>query len=163
MANDWEIKGRGEKCSVTERLFQEGEYFYTLLFQDKQGFHRQDWSEEAWSQRNDNIRPFSFWKSKFDPPPPPAPEPLGRDSAEDLLRRFMQEDAPEHANARYILSLMLERKRILKQLEVRENENGRTLIYQQVKTGEVFLIPDPKLRLDQLESVQNEIANQLSH
>jgi len=161
MATDWEIKGRAEKCSVTERLFQEGEYFYTLLFRDKQGFQRQDWCEEAWAQRNDNIQPFSFWKSKFELPAPPEPEPLGRETAENLLRRYMQQDAPEHANARYILSLMLERKRILKQIEVRDDENGRILIYQQVKTGELFVIPDPKLRLDQLESVQNEIASQL--
>ena len=161
MANDWEIKGRAEKCSVTERAFQEGEYFYTLLFRDKQGFHRQDWCEEAWAQRNDNIQPFSFWKSKFEPPAPPEPEALGKETAEDLLRRYMLQDSPEHANARYILSLMLERKRILKQIEAREDENGRTLIYQHIKSGDLFVIPDPQLRLDQLESVQNEIASQL--
>ena len=56
---------------------------------------------------------------------------------------------------------MLERKRILKQIEAREDENGRTLIYQHIKSGDLFVIPDPQLRLDQLESVQNEIASQL--
>jgi len=161
MANDWEIKGRAEKCSVTERPFQDGEYFYTLLFRDRHGFQRQDLCEEAWAARNDNIQPFSFWRSKFEPPPPPAPEALGRETAEDLLRRYMQEDNPSHSNARYILGVMLERKRILKQIETRNDEDGRTLIYEHVKTGEVFVIPDPQLRLDQLETVQNEIAGQL--
>jgi len=161
MANDWEIKGRAEKCAKTERLFQDGETFYTLLFRDKQGYHREDWCEEAWAARNDNIQPFSFWRSRFEPPAPPAPEALRGETAEDLLRRYMQEDNALHANARYILSLMLERKRILKQIEARDDETGRTLIYEHVKTGEVFVIPDPNLRLDQIEAVQNEVAADL--
>ena len=79
MANDWEIKSRAEKCAVTERPFQDGEYFYTLLFHDKDGFRREDLSEEAWQQRNDNIQPFSFWRAKFEPPPPQAPEALRKE------------------------------------------------------------------------------------
>jgi hypothetical protein len=158
MATDWEIKGRSESCAVTNRPFQEGEYFYTLLFRDKTGFHRQDWSEEAWGKRDETIRPFSFWRSRFEPPAPPPPEPLAKESAEDLLRRFMQEEHSRHANARYILGVMLERKRILKQIESRSDTTGRTLIYEHTKTGEVFVIPDPQLRLDQIEAVQNEVV-----
>src|SRR5580704_3992256 len=115
MANEWDIKGRAEKCEATGRLFQDGEYFYTLLFHDKEGFRRMDMSEEAWQQRNDNMQPFSFWRSKFEPPAPPLPEALEKGTAEDLLRHYMQDGSPQHANTRYILGLMLERKRILKQ------------------------------------------------
>jgi hypothetical protein len=155
---EWEIKGRAEACAVTQRPFEDGEYFYTLLFRDRHGFTRQDISEEAWQARNDNIMPFSFWRSKFEPPPPPEPEPLPKGTAEDLLRRFMQEQDGTHANARYILALMLERKRLLKQIESQPTETGRTLIYEHAKTGEVFVIPEPQLRLDQIEAVQNEVA-----
>jgi hypothetical protein len=143
---------------VTQRPFAEGEYFYTLLYRERDGFRREDLSEEAWRERNDNIQPFSFWRSKFEPPPPPAAEPLPRETAEDLLRRYMEEGSGQHANARYILALMLERKRQLKQIEARETGEGRTLIYEHAKTGEVFVIPDPQLRLDQIEQVQNEVA-----
>ena len=158
MANEWDIKGRAEKCAVTEHLFQDGEYFYTLLFHDKEGFRRMDLSEEAWAQRNDNMQPFSFWRAKFEPPPPAAPETLAKESAEDLLRSYMDDGNAQHANARYILSLMLERKRILKQIDAKDDGSGRVLIYEHVKTGEVFVIPDPGLRLDQLAEVQNEVA-----
>ncbi|MGB8355367.1 MAG: hypothetical protein WCD79_15830 [Chthoniobacteraceae bacterium] len=161
MANEWEIKGRAEKCAVTEHLFQDGEYFYTLLFHDKAGFRRMDLSEEAWQQRNDNMQPFSFWRSKFEPPPPAAPEALEKETAEDLLRRYMEDGHAQHANARYILSLMLERKRILKQIEAKDDGDGRILIYEHVKTGEVFVIPEPQLKLDELAAVQNEVAGLL--
>jgi hypothetical protein len=35
------------------------------------------------------------------------------------------------------------------------------LVYEHGETGDVFLVPDPGLRLDELESVQNEVANLL--
>jgi hypothetical protein len=39
--------------------------FHTLLFRDGEGFRREDISEEAWANRNENIEPFSFWRSKW--------------------------------------------------------------------------------------------------
>lgn len=158
MAQDWDIKGRSEACAVTGRPFADGEYFYTLLFHDGGGFTRQDLSDEAWKERNDNIQPFSYWRARFEPVLTPAPEPLAKQTAEDLLRRYLHKDDAHFTNARYILALMLERKRVLKQIEAKETEEGRTLIYEHVKTGEVFVIPDPHLQLGELETVQNEVA-----
>ena len=74
----------------------------------------------------------------------------------------MVESGPDHANARYILALMLERKRLLREVEVKRGEDGSlTRIYERAKTGEVFVIPDPQLRLDQVEQVQMQVANLL--
>jgi hypothetical protein len=81
---------------------------------------------------------------------------------ETHLRQLIQEDQPEKTNARYILALMLERKKTLKQVDVRETGGERILIYEHAKTGEVFLILDPKLRLDQLDAVQTEVYAFLS-
>jgi hypothetical protein len=57
---------------------------------------------------------------------------------------------------------MLERKRVLKQVKT-ESRSGRrrVLIYEQGTTGDVFVVPDPQLRLDELETVQNEVAQLL--
>jgi hypothetical protein len=164
MNAEWSIQGRGERCAVTGEPFQDGEHFYTLLFEDGEGFRREDLSEASFQARAAEApRPFSFWRSKFEPPPPPAPEPLGKQTAEDLLRRYMAEGTAEHANTRYILALMLERKRLLKEVETRASDDGAQLIriYEHAKTGEVFVVPDPGLRLDQLAQVQTEVAAQL--
>ena len=108
------------------------------------------------------MQPFSFWRSKFEPPPPAAPEAVSKQTAEDLLRSYMLETGPEHSNARYVLALMLERKRLLKEIEVKRSHDGSlTRIYERVKTGEVFIIPDPQLRLDQVEELQAQVANLL--
>ncbi len=162
MNAEWSIQSRGDRCSVTGQPFQEGEYFYTLLYDEPTGFRREDLSEASFKERPaDAPQPFSFWRSKFEPPPPPAPEPLGKQTAEDLLRRYMEGGDPKHANARYILALMLERKRMLKEKETRKTEGQLIRIYEHVKSGEVFLIPDPELRLDQIADVQAEIAEML--
>src|SRR6476620_12070150 len=120
LANDWPIKHRADACAQTERPFEAGEQFYTLLFQEGQGFRREDLSEEAWAQRNENIKPFSFWKTRYEPAPTTPPEPLEKEEAEDILRRLLTTNDPAQVNACYVLAIMLERKRVLKQIRVDE-------------------------------------------
>jgi hypothetical protein len=57
---------------------------------------------------------------------------------------------------------MLERKKLLKEVETRREGETVTRIFEHTKTGEVFVVPDPQLRLDQLESVQEEVSALLS-
>jgi hypothetical protein len=66
------------------------------------------------------------------------------------------------ANPCYVLAAMLERKRVLKQVKTESRDGGRRiLIYEQGTTGDVFIVPDPQLRLDELDAVQNEVAQLL--
>ena len=133
----------------------EGEFFYTLLIREGEGFRREDLSEEAWKERNDNIQPFSFWRSKYDPPAPPPAEPLPRDDAEGLLRRLIQENDPAYANVRYILALMLERKRVIRPLESSDDD---MLVYEHLSTGETLVLANPKLSFDRIPEVQREVS-----
>jgi len=159
LPNEWAIKHRADVCAATQRPFVPGEYFYTLLFHDTDGYRREDLSEEAWASRNENIRPFSFWKTRYEPLPV-EPEPLAKENAEQLFRRLIASANPP-ANACYVLAAMLERKRVLKQIKTENAEKGRVLIYEHGATGDVFIVPDPGLRLDELENVQNEVARLL--
>ena len=157
LPNEWAIKHRADACASTHRPFTPGEYFYTLLFRDADGYRREDLSEEAWLNRNENIQPFSFWKTRYEPLPP-APEPLAKENAEQLFRRLIASDNPP-ANACYVLAAMLERKRVLKQIKSEDAANGRVLIYEHGPTSDVFIVPDPQLRLDELEAVKSEVAS----
>ncbi len=163
MTTDWTIQSRADHCSITGTHFAEGDFFYTVLYDEKTGFRREDINEASWAARSkEGPQPFSFWRSKFELPPATAPEALGKQTAEDLLRRYMADNAPEHSNVRYILGLMLERKRLLKEVETKSAEDGSlTRIYEHSKTGEVFVIPDPQLRLDQMTAVQTQVADLL--
>ncbi|MDQ3116921.1 MAG: hypothetical protein M3Q86_09980 [Verrucomicrobiota bacterium] len=161
LADEWTIQHRAEACAATGKAFAAGENFYTLLFRDGEGFRRQDLSEEAWQQRNENLQPFSFWRARFEPPPAAPPDPLPKENAEELFRRLVAEANQANANTCYVLAAMLERKKILKQIQTDQNEQGRVLIYEHVKSGDVFVVPDPHLRLDRLDWVQAEVAQLL--
>lgn len=164
LANEWPIKQRADACARTGRAFTPGEQFYTLLFREADGFRREDLSEEAWAARNENIQPFSFWKTRYEPPPPAPREPLARETAEELLRRLLADNDPAHANACYVLAAMLERKRALKQVNTGLASGGRpVLVYEHAKTGDVFIVPNPQLKLDQLERVQEEVSQLLKN
>lgn len=155
MQADWEIKSRAHQCSRTGREFAEGEFFYTILVREGEGFLREDMSEEAWNERNENIQPFSFWRSKYEPPAPPPAEPLPRDDAEGLLRRLIQENDPAYLNVRYILALMLERKRVIRPLESSDDD---MLVYEHLATGETFVLANPKLSFERIPEVQREVS-----
>ena len=164
MQQDWTIQSRGHHCTATGHSFAEDEIFYTLLYDEEAGYRREDLCDEAYKSRPDDApKPFSFWRTKYTPPPPAAPEALGKQSAEDLLRSYMAEQSPHYANARYLLAVMLERKRILKEVETKRVEDGSLIrVYEHGKTGEVFVIPDPELKLGELEQVQMEVVGLLS-
>jgi hypothetical protein len=162
MHQAWNIKSRSHECARTGRAFVEGEDFHTAIHFDTETgeFVRRDICAEAWAEETAERLPFSSWQSTFVRPEtaPPRPEITGRESAENLLRKLCEEDQPNTENARYILALMLERKKLLVPKEAREGEQGRMLIYEHRKTGEVFIIRDPELRLDEIGSVQDEVA-----
>jgi hypothetical protein len=158
MFAEWEIKARSHTCAHTQIPFNDGDTIWTLLFRDKHGFRREDISDAAWIQSKESVQPFSFWKSKYQAPPTVPPEPMQKESVEALLRRLLDEDRPDYLNTRYVLAAMLERKKILKPVDARETDSERILVYEHAKSGEAFLIVDPRLRLDQLGAVQDEVA-----
>lgn len=162
LAPEWSIQSRALHCAASGLPFEAGQHFYTLLFHDKEGYRRDDLSEAAFAARNDNIAPFSFWRSTFEPPAAAPPEALAKQTAEDLLRTTMRSDEPQKTNVCYLLAVLLERKKLLKEVQSQRTLDGQlTRIYEHTKTGEVFVIPDPQLRMDQIAQVQQEVAGLL--
>jgi hypothetical protein len=159
MQADWEIKSRSHHCSRSGKEFVEGDVFYTLLFRDGDGYRREDLSETSWQERNDNIQPFSFWKSTYEPPPPPAPEAIQKNDAEALLRQLIALGDMRYDKTIYILALMLERKRQLRSVV---SEDDMTLVYEHPRTGETFVFRNPNLSLEQIPAVQREVADLLN-
>jgi hypothetical protein len=165
MLNTWNIRNRAHECARTGHLFEEGESFHTAIYFDTETgeFVRRDICLDAWEEELKERTPFSSWKSHYEKPEAPKAkvEITQKEGAESLLRRLIDEDHPATEHARYILALMLERKKLIVPKERKENENGIMLIYEHRKTGEVFILRDPELRLDEVEGVQQEVATLL--
>lgn len=165
MPQEWSIQSRGNTCQACQRGFQNQEECISALFPDPPGFVRMDFCLPCWEQREnadaDQI-PFSYWKTIFLLPPEAPPDPLRKETAESLLRRLLEEDDAQQIPVMYILALMLERKKMLIEKDVTvDSEDTVRRIYEHRKTGEVFVITDPRLQLESLENVQRQVAEML--
>lgn len=161
MIQNWSIRSRATHCALSERPFAEGEVFHTAIYFDPEanGYVRRDVAIDVWAQEIAERKPIAYWRTTYTPHVAEAkPEVTSKESAMALLQRFIEEDDPMTENARYILALMLERKRILSPTATKEVDGNKMLFYENKKTGEVFIVRDPELRLDELATLQDEVA-----
>ncbi|MGB2185954.1 MAG: hypothetical protein ACPH5P_04685 [Akkermansiaceae bacterium] len=162
----WSIKSRAHFCAVTEQHFADGESFYTAIFPDPEssGYLRKDFSISAWEKRSEEEdQPFSFWQSTYHAPVKEEAVEVTEESPEDLLRRLIEEDEEHTENARYILAVMLERKKQLVEADNQPTASGIIRIYEHRKSGDVFIVKDPNIPLDEVEKVQEEITQLLEN
>jgi len=164
--NEWNIQSRAHACEACQQPFADQQVYHTLLFDVPPDLRRTDVCEGCWQKQfaEASIRKglLSRWQGVYEAPPPVV-EPIQKETAETLLRKLIEQNDPRYAPAGFILAVMLERKRVLKVKEQIFRDGQRTFIYEQPKTGDVFTINDPNLRLDQLEEVQRDVAALLEH
>lgn len=161
LAESWHVRSRSRECASTQRAFTDGEIIVTALFPDPEssGYLRRDYCLDAWKNLpNDTEKPFSFWKTKFSAPTSnESKDPVEKLSAEEILVRLVQEDEDHTENTRYILAVMLERQKILRETDSQRTPNGILRVYEHRKTSEIYLIRDPDIPLSEVEAVQNEV------
>lgn len=166
--NEWNFQGRARACRACGKAFAHRQAYHTLLFEERHGYDRHDVCPACWEAQYRHgateRRGFvSHWQGVFLAPPAALPEPIPRENAESLLRRLVERNDPRHHPAMFILAAMLERKRQLKVQAPLRQEGRRVFVYELPRTGDVFMIVDPELRLGQLESVQRTVAELLEH
>ena len=72
-------------------------------------------------------------------------------------------DDPAMKNVVYVLAVMLERSKILVERDAKELEDGTIRrVYEDRKQGDTFVILDPRLRLENLGEVQQQVVALLS-
>lgn len=165
-AESWHVRTRSRECSATQRPFDDGETIVTALYPDPEssGYLRRDICLEAWQALPaDAEKPFSFWKSVFAAPTADVPDEVEKLSPEEILHRLVEEDEDHTENTRYILAVMLERRKILRETDHQPTPNGILRVYEHRKTGEVFLIRDPNIPLSEVEVVQKEVFELLEN
>lgn len=167
--NEWNIQSRAHACEACAQPFADRQMYHTLLYDERTDrLRRMDVCDACWqSQFSDGARErkgfVSHWQGVYAVPPAHAPEPIQKETAETLLRKLIEQNDPRYVPAAFILAVMLERKRLLKVKEQVPRQGGRVFVYEHPKTGDVFTIADPELRLNQLEAVQRDVAQLLEH
>ena len=166
--NDWNIQSRAHGCESCAQPFTDKQPYHTVLIEEHSELRRTDICEPCWQKNFSATAPqqknfISHWQGVYLAPPAAPVDAIQKENAETLLRKLIELNDPRHIPAGYILAVMLERKRILKVKEQLQRDGHRVFVYEQPKTGDIFTIVDPALRLDQLEQVQHDVATLLEH
>jgi hypothetical protein len=158
--NEWNIQSRAHACEACGQPFADRQPYRTILLDEGKELRRSDICEPCAQQAGDARTRAGFishWQGIYEAPAPIV-DAIQKETAETVLRKLIEQNDPRYAPAAYILAVMLERKRILKVKEQIVRDGQRVFIYEQPKTGDIFTIADPNLRLDQLEELQRDVA-----
>jgi len=165
MAQEWNIRPRGHTCSIcAEPLIDKGPCV-SLLREVENTYERMDCHADCWKIFERDWEPFSAWEGIYEAPAPSSmrSEPVKKENAEELLRWLITLEDPAMSNAVYVLAVMLERGKILIERDTKPHESGGILrIYEHKRDGDTFIVLDPKLRLDRLSEVQQQVVALLS-
>lgn len=163
MNSEWNIRSCADQCAGCQKKFADREPLMSRLRFSAEGYVREDFCESCWAGRGTEASAeVSAWAALWVAPEQKAPDPLKKETAESLLRELMETDDPSKRNVIFILAVMLERRRILVEKEVQVQPDGQKIrVYEHKQTGESFVVPDPQLRLKEIESVQMEVMDLL--
>ena len=162
MAQEWDIKPRSDACAGCRTPFEDRQPCCSALVFGEQGYTRGDYCRQCWARAEAAAAPYSTWRGVFRKPPPAAEEPLKKETAETLLRRLIEDGEEQTQNVRFILAVMLERKRVLVERDAQLQPDGSLVrVYEHRRTAETFVINDPRLGFDRIEAVQQEVMAML--
>jgi hypothetical protein len=152
---DYQIQPHTRRCAATGRELQPGEKFFTALLEEGERFLRKDYSSEAWQGPPHGT--FSFWSGRV-----PAPEGGRRKTIDDdvlaeCFARLEGEADPAKVNFRYVVALLLMRRKRFKFEEARMEQGQEVLTVRCVRTGARHDVVNPRLTEEQMTEVQEEV------
>lgn len=164
MSQEWNIRSRGHVCSFCQKPLVDRAPVVSALRETPGGYERFDCHPECWKTAERDWQPFSQWDGVyFAPVKTEKKEALKKEDAGELLRKLMTLDDPAMKNVVYVLAVMLERSKILVERDSKEQEDGTIRrVYEDRKQGDTFVILDPRLRLENLGEVQQQVVALLS-
>ena len=154
--SDYEVAHRTGVCAVTQRTLQPGDQFYAVLFDTPDGFERRDFSSEAWENPPENY--FSYWKSRVPPKQEKKRLFVNNDVMVDLLLRLSDRAEEVKQHFRFVLSLILMRKRLLKYEETVHEEGIEYWHMRLARDQSMHAIVNPRMTDDQIAAVSAELG-----
>ena len=122
--DEWEVDKPLGQCYGTGRKIAPGEEYFGALLEIEEGLQRRDFCADYWESENPEV--FCYWKSKL-----PHPDEKKQIFVDDnmlmaFFERLENETEQEKVNFRFVLALILMRKRLLK-YDATRDEDGKEI------------------------------------
>src|SRR5438270_6794881 len=149
---DYQIQPSTRRCSVTGRELKPGEKVYSVLLDEAGKFARKDYSAEAWKGPPPGA--FSFWVGRVATGDAKRRPPIDDDLLLDCFQRLDGQAETEKVNFRFVLALLLMRRRRFKFEEARTEDAQEVLYLRCHQTGTRHRVVNPSLTEEETASVQ---------
>jgi hypothetical protein len=152
---EYQIQPHTRRCHASGRELKAGERFYSVLLDEGGKLVRYDYGGEAWA--GPPTQAFSFWTGRV-----PAESAFGLRQVDDqvLLDYFERLDADEgvpRTKSRYVVALLLMRRRKLKFEEAVMEGGQEMLVLRCAETQKQYRVLNPRLTDEELAAVQDEV------
>ena len=162
MAIDYENKVvRARSCSVCGREFAPLERYLSALFEEGEEFRRRDYCERCWQGPPEGS--FSYWRGRVPPEEEPEQRFVEEGELLELFGRLEGVREPRQQAFRYLLGLLLMRKRLLKQQSGPAREPGssgaaRLMVLEEADGGAAYEVSVPRLTQRELDEVSAQMG-----
>lgn len=160
MAGTWHIARSSRTCAHSGAAIPPGEPFYSALVDKDDTFDRLDYSAGAWPEV-DKEPFFSYWRNKGGDPREDKAPPVDYDRLMAFFDSLEDAEEPAKRLFRYVLALVLTRRRRLRLDDMSRTDSGdRLVVYDRRNGGRTLEILAPEAGRNDLEQAQEKL-NQL--
>lgn len=157
-----EVGKHTHRCHSTGREIRPGENYYSVLVETAAGPERRDYTLEAWTGPPEGT--IGYWKGKLAeaPPPPPKPKEIPLETMVELFDRLDAESGSldeDMKKRRYMLTLLLVRKRALKLHSIRRDSDQDFLIVRRPSESRTIEVADPGLGEAEIQALETDLQS----
>lgn len=152
---DYQITASTRRCAATGRDLKPGEKVYTVLLDRDGKFVRQDYAGEAWTGMPADA--FSFWVGRVTSTDEARKPRIDDELLMDCFRRLEGQYEPERVHFRYVVALLLMRRKRLKFEEAGVEQGQEVLRLRDVRGRQTHEVVNPRLTDAQMTAVQDEV------
>jgi len=157
---EWKIRRRAEGCGICEHVFEEGERYVSALAISEEEIAREDACSGCWAQRTGNADDeLFFWFTRHRANKKRALQ-LDLASLEALFEKLGTREETAARELRFVLCLLLMRKRLLKLEKVVRGADGEAMLVRKPRrkdTAKVFVFDFTPERLAELKGELREV------
>jgi hypothetical protein len=155
MMTDYHIQPNTRRCAVTGRELPPGTRFYSVLLEQNGKLIRQDYSSEAWTGPPSGT--FSFWAGKVPARDQAKQVRIDDEMLLDCFQRLGGQNEPDRVNFRYVIALLLMRRKRLKFEQVKTEGGQEILQLRCTRSGARHEVVNPRLTEEEMIAVQDEV------
>lgn len=152
---EYQIQPITRRCAATGQELPPGSRYFSVLLEQDGKFVRQDYSGDAWQGPPEGA--FSFWAGRVPTTEQGRQLRMDDETVHECFVRLQDEVDPARVSFRYVLALLLMRRKRLRFEQVRREAGLEYLQLRCGRTGTLHDVLDPGLREEEMAAVQEEV------